>query len=143
MYISFHKGNGWSDPVCLKLSPAKNQGLDSPQGFGQAAEAHQLGAGLPKTPAVVSGQKSAASGPRTPLQHLLEAFVLLCCLSNLRGSGWVFASPAACPPLHQALLQGRALGCEQDEPHFIYQSQRQSTGTGTLGPGGTQEKRRC
>lgn len=120
----------------LKLSPAKNQGLDSPQGFGQPAEAHKLGAGLPETPAVVEGQKSAPSGLRISLQHLLEVFVLLSCLSNLRGSGWVFA----CPPLHQALLQGRALGWQWDEPHSIYHSQRN---TWTRHHQGTWDTWRC
>lgn len=135
LYIPFQGEKSWSDPLCLKLSLAKSQGLDSPQGFGQPAEAHKLVAGLTETPAVVKGQKSAPSGPRTPLQHLLEAFVLLCCLSILRGSGWVFASPAACPLLHQALLQGRASGSEWDEPRFIYHSQRQSSGKGIPGAG--------
>lgn len=131
MYIPFQGEKSWSDPLCLKLSPAKSQGLDSPQGFGQPAEAHKLVAGLTETPAVVKGQKApskAPSGLRTPLQHLLEAFVLLCCLAIFRGSGWVFASPAACPLLHQALLQGRASGSEWDEPRFISHSQRQSSG---------------
>lgn len=128
MDIPFQGEKSWSDPLCLKLSPAKSQGLDSPQGFGQPAEAHKLVAGLTETPAVVKGHKSAPSSLRTPLQHLLEAFVLLCCLSILRGSGWVFASPAACPLLHQALLQGRASGSEWDEPRFIYTARDRALG---------------